>query len=45
MHYLAVCKAVNGSLITIWHNNFLGTKKEFEGWKEIYEQFIVQVQQ
>jgi hypothetical protein len=45
MHYLSACKEVNGNLITIWHNNFLGTAREFEGWKEIYEQFIAQVQQ
>ncbi len=45
MHYLSVCKAINGTLISIWHNNFLGTKKEFEGWKAVYQQFIVQVQQ
>jgi hypothetical protein len=40
LHYFKVCKEVNGTLITIWHNNFLGTAKEFEGWKEVYEQFI-----
>jgi len=40
LHYYAVCKEVNGTLITIWHNNFLGTTKEFEGWKEMYEAFI-----
>lgn len=45
MHYYSVCKNVNGTLISIWHNNFLGTAKEFEGWKEMYEQFIAQVQQ
>jgi hypothetical protein len=45
MHYLSVCKAVNGTLITIWHNNFLGSSKDLEGWKETYEQFIAQVQQ
>jgi hypothetical protein len=45
MHYYSVCRAVNGTLITIWHNNFLGTAKEFKGWREIYEKFIAQVQQ
>lgn len=45
MHYLAVCKASNGTLITIWHNNFLGTAGGFEGWKAVYERFIVQVLQ
>jgi hypothetical protein len=44
-HYFAVCKKVNGTLITIWHNNFLGTAKEFVEWKQMYEQFIAQVQQ
>jgi hypothetical protein len=45
MHYYTVCKNVNGTLITIWHNNFLGTAREFEGWKEVYEKFIAQVLQ
>lgn len=43
MHYYKVCKEVNGSLITIWHNNFLGEAREFSGWKEIYEAFIEKV--
>jgi hypothetical protein len=45
MHYYKLCKEVNGTLITIWHNNFFGTDKQFAGWKEVYEQFIAQVQQ
>jgi hypothetical protein len=45
MHYYIVCKAVNGTLITIWHNNFLGADKKVNGWKEMYERFIAQVQQ
>lgn len=45
IHYLSVCKNVNGTLISIWHNNFLGTAKEFSGWKEMYEAFIARVQQ
>jgi hypothetical protein len=40
LYYLSVCKEINGTLITIWHNNFLGNSKDFKGWKEIYEQFI-----
>ena len=40
MHYYKICKEVNGTLITIWHNNFLGTAKEFEGWREVYRKFI-----
>jgi hypothetical protein len=45
MHYLLVCKETNSTLITIWHNDFLGTAKKFEGWKSVYEKFITQVQQ
>lgn len=40
MHYYKVVKEVNGTLITIWHNNFLGTDPSFKGWREVYEQFI-----
>jgi hypothetical protein len=39
-HYLSEVKKVNGTLITIWHNNFLGTDPTFDGWKQVYEQFL-----
>jgi hypothetical protein len=45
MHYYNICKKINGTLITIWHNNFLGTDKKFNGWSAMYEKFIAQVQQ
>jgi hypothetical protein len=38
--FVEIVKSVNGTLITIWHNSFLGTDKRFEGWKEMYEEFI-----
>lgn len=41
--YFEICKKVNGTLITIFHNNFLGSDKQFDGWKEMYSQFISQV--
>jgi hypothetical protein len=44
IHYYEQCNAVNGTLITIWHNNFLGTAKIFNGWREIYQQFTALVQ-
>ncbi len=44
MHYFMECKKVFGTLITIFHNNFLGTDKIFSGWKELYSTFISQVQ-
>jgi hypothetical protein len=40
MHYYNIIKSVNGTMITIWHNSFLGTDPEFEGWREVYERFV-----
>jgi hypothetical protein len=40
MQYYNAVKKVNGTMIAIWHNNFLGTDKLYEGWKEVYEKFI-----
>lgn len=39
-HYYNTLKSVNGTLITIWHNSFLGTDKRFTGWREMYKKFI-----
>jgi len=44
-HYLEVVRSVNGTLITIWHNSFLGTAQQFKGWREVYEKFILLVEQ
>lgn len=33
---------VNGTLITIFHNHFLGTAPIFAGWREMYERFVKQ---
>jgi hypothetical protein len=43
LQYYKTCKAVNGTLITIWHNNFLGTAAAFEDWGKMYEKFITQL--
>lgn len=40
LHYLNEVKKVNGQFITLWHNTFLGTDYLFEGWREVYEQFV-----
>ena len=40
MQYYNVVKSVNGTLITIWHNNFLGTHPLFRGWRDVYEEFV-----
>jgi hypothetical protein len=39
-HYYTVTKGVNGLLIMIWHNNFLGFDPVFSEWKDVYEQFL-----
>lgn len=41
--YYKSVKEVNGTMISIWHNNFLGTDKFYAGWKEVYEQFIKEI--
>ena len=40
MYYYNVVRSVNGKLITIWHNNFLGTYSMFRGWRDVYEEFV-----
>jgi hypothetical protein len=36
-------KSVSGYFIMIWHNSFLGTDELHTGWRDIYEQFIKEV--
>jgi len=43
--YYNRCKEVNGTLCTVWHNNFLGSHGQFAGWRQCYEKFIALVQQ
>ena len=33
-------KNVNGTLISIWHNESLGTKDDWNGWDKIYEEIL-----
>jgi hypothetical protein len=40
MYYYNAVKAVNGTLITIWHNSFLGSYRSFAGWRDVYEEFV-----
>ena len=42
-YYYDIVKSVNGTFIMIWHNQFLGTDKLYDGWKEVYEKFIKEV--
>ena len=34
---------VGGTMITIWHNNFLGSSSQFKNWKDIYQQWVSEV--
>ncbi|MEJ7609756.1 MAG: polysaccharide deacetylase family protein [Ferruginibacter sp.] len=43
MHYYTTCRDNGGTLITVFHNNFLGTDKRFKGWRELYTKFISQL--
>lgn len=43
MHCYNAVKSTNGKMITIWHNNFLGTDEMFAGWRETYERFVSSV--
>ena len=45
MAYYNTCKKVNGLFIPIFHNNFLGTGTDFEGWREMYIKFTSQLPQ
>jgi hypothetical protein len=45
LHYYSVCKEVGGQLITIWHNNFLGTDWQFDEWRTLYQKFLIQIHQ
>jgi uncharacterized protein DUF7033 len=40
MHYYHIIHKVNGLMVTIWHNSFLGTDPQFAGWREVYEVFL-----
>ena len=42
-YYYQQVKEVNGTFISIWHNTFLGTDQRFDGWREIYYQFVQEV--
>jgi len=40
LHYYHHTRKVNGLMITIWHNDFLGTDPQKAGWREAYETFL-----
>lgn len=38
--YYKKVREVGGMMITIWHNTFLGTDPLFSGWREVYKEFL-----
>ncbi len=44
LYYYEECKKVNGEMISIFHNNFLGTDPLYTGWRKMYSDFITQIQ-
>jgi hypothetical protein len=40
LQFYTTIKSVNGTMCTLWHNQFLGTADEFKGWRDTYENFI-----
>jgi hypothetical protein len=40
LQFYTSIRSVGGTMCTLWHNNFLGTADEFEGWRDTYENFI-----
>lgn len=43
VYYYEQCEKVHGTFISIFHNNFLGTDKQFTRWREMYQHFISQL--
>lgn len=44
-YYYDTCRNVKGEFCTIFHNHFLGTQKEFNGWREMYTEFTSRARQ
>lgn len=43
LKYLHEVRSVNGRMITLWHNTFLGDEERFSGWGQVYEEFVKEV--
>ena len=40
MEYYLRIKSLNGTMISVWHNNILGTMPGMEGWRKMFEVFM-----
>ena len=40
MEYYLRIKSINGTMISVWHNNILGTMPGMEGWRKMFELFM-----
>jgi len=43
MQYYTICKKVNGTFITIWHNHMIGGNKLFKDWADMYKKFLQKI--
>ncbi|MBK9320857.1 MAG: polysaccharide deacetylase family protein [Bacteroidetes bacterium] len=34
-------KAVNGTFVTLWHNQSVNDKEEWKGWRDVYEDIVI----
>ncbi|MEZ5197051.1 MAG: polysaccharide deacetylase family protein [Bacteroidales bacterium] len=39
---IAEVKGVNGTFISLWHNESLSNTKRWEGWRDVYEEMIIE---
>jgi len=37
---VAAVKSVNGELVSLWHNESLGDKGRWKGWRQVYEEMV-----
>ncbi len=45
IHYYNICKEVNGTFISLWHNHMVGSDKLYKGWGEMYSNFLKTIAQ
>ncbi len=43
--YTNQVKQAGGTMITVWHNNFVGTDPLFAGWRDIYQQWVTEIKE